>query len=176
MRMPSLVQRSLRSIMVMAFVGSGCTERDGAEPPVESTSEAEDDDASSGSGEPATSSESGGSDSGSVGNESSSSGTLEYACMSENECVLHSDCCSCTALHVDEPVAACDASCDRNSCEMWGVTELLCAHTCHIRLLDCDATLVACDEAPPECDDGLVATVVDRCWTGYCVPPDLCRP
>jgi hypothetical protein len=168
-----LVQRRLRSIVVVVISAAACTEGDSGSEPVGSTAQTGDGSTEE-SGE--ASSESSGSGSGGTGSDASTTGGLEYACAQESECRLHSDCCSCVAVHEDEPVAACDASCERNTCETWGVSELLCAHTCHIRLLECDPTLVACDEAPPRCDDGLAPTIEDRCWTGYCVPPVLCRP
>lgn len=168
-----LVQRRLRSIVVVAMSAAACTEGDPVGEPLGSTAPSGDE-SSEGSSE--ASSDGSGSSSEDTGSDASSSGGLEYACTAVSECRLHSDCCSCVAVHADEPVAACDASCERNTCETWGVSELLCAHTCHIRLLECDPTLVACDEAPPRCDDGFVPTIAERWWTGYCAPQEVCRP
>ena len=101
---------------------------------------------------------------------------LENACEDESECVLHSDCCTCEAVHIDEAPASCNMGCERNACERWGVTELLCSHTCHIFLLECDPAMVTCATPAPQCEDGFVPSVDERCWSGYCVPEELCRP
>lgn len=100
----------------------------------------------------------------------------DHACESLGECRLHSDCCSCTALHVDELPDSCDAECNRTMCQQWGITQMLCSHTCLIELVDCDAAMVTCADAPPACDDGFVPSVDERCWSGHCVPDALCRP
>ncbi|MFO0634754.1 MAG: hypothetical protein U0168_18070 [Nannocystaceae bacterium] len=98
------------------------------------------------------------------------------ACSDRSECRLHSDCCTCDALAVGETPPACDLTCERDLCEQWGITEILCSHTCLLRLQDCDPGLVQCADAPPSCEPGFVATVVDRCWTRHCVPEALCTP
>jgi hypothetical protein len=89
---------------------------------------------------------------------------------------LVSDCCTCEALHVDAETPECDADCERGVCEDWGITEILCSHTCLIRLVECDATLVECADAPPDCDEGFAPSVEARCWTRHCVPIELCTP
>jgi len=42
-------------------------------------------------------------------------------------------------------------------------------------LYDCDPNHVACRALPPDCDDGLVASVEGACW-GSCVPEGQCAP
>jgi hypothetical protein len=100
----------------------------------------------------------------------------EHACEAVSECRLHSDCCTCEALHVDQLPETCDAQCERTMCQQWGITQLLCSHTCLIKLVDCDATMVTCAESAPACDDGFAPGVDERCWSGHCVPEHLCRP
>jgi hypothetical protein len=174
---PSSRQRSLRCFVVVAVVAVGCSEPKD-EPIPGSTTEA---DVRDSEGSSSTSDEPG--EASTTGNAHSDSGVAstgpaepQWACEDESECVLHSDCCSCTAVHADEPIPACDRTCDRNVCESWGITELLCAHTCHIRLLECDAAMVTCERAPPGCGDGFTPSVDERCWSGYCIPTELCRP
>lgn len=101
---------------------------------------------------------------------------LPGACSDRSECRLHSDCCTCDALAVDQTPPACDLTCERTLCEQYGITEILCSHTCLVRLVDCDPTLVQCADAPPTCDPGLVPSVAERCWTRHCVPEALCTP
>lgn len=113
----------------------------------------------------------GGSDSG-----ESTGAPLPGACEERSDCMLHSDCCTCEALHVDVEPPACDATCDRTKCEDWGITEILCSHTCLVRLVECDASLVECADEEPECEDGFVPSVEARCWTRHCVPLELCVP
>lgn len=98
------------------------------------------------------------------------------SCVEDAECRLHGDCCTCEALQIDEVPAACDQACDRDKCDDWGITEILCSHTCLVRLVECDASLVDCADAPPPCDAGFVPSVEARCWTRHCVPAELCVP
>lgn len=35
---------------------------------------------------------------------------------------------------------------------------------------------VACDARPPSCPTGTTPGVVDACWSGVCIPDDLCGP
>jgi hypothetical protein len=101
----------------------------------------------------------------------------EFLCESRSECLLHSDCCSCVALHEDQEVPSCaDETCMRGTCEAWGIERFLCSHTCHIELVECDATMVTCSDAPPDCEPGFVPSLDERCWSQHCVPEALCRP
>jgi hypothetical protein len=110
------------------------------------------------------------------GASSSDEGASPGACSADSECRLHSDCCSCQALPRDAETPACDAQCDRPMCEQWGVSEVLCSHTCLLRLVDCDPALVMCDEAAPTCEQGFAPSIESRCWTRHCVPVELCTP
>jgi hypothetical protein len=108
--------------------------------------------------------------------EASTDAPLPGACEERSDCKLVDDCCTCEAMHVDADPPECDADCERTTCEDWGITEILCSHTCLIRLVECDPTLVECADAPPECDDGFAPSIEARCWTRHCVPMDLCVP
>jgi hypothetical protein len=101
---------------------------------------------------------------------------LPGACEDVAECRLHSDCCTCEALPAGDTPPGCDADCERPLCEAWGITEILCSHTCLVRLVECDAALVDCADPMPECDPGFVPSIESRCWTRHCVPAELCTP
>jgi hypothetical protein len=101
----------------------------------------------------------------------------EFPCTEESECYLHGDCCSCVALHRDQPVPeACIGDCERDACDTWGLTEVLCSHSCLVRLVECDPAMVTCADPPPDCGEGEMPSLEERCWSGHCVPQDLCRP
>jgi hypothetical protein len=166
------------SAFVLALVGPACA-GEAESPQTEATSTdgaSSDDGTASGStaaGE-STSTEGGRDDSGSDAASSTTGGAL--ACTDVRDCRLLDDCCTCEALHVDEDVPpTCDLACDRTMCELWN-TDLVCSHTCLLRLVDCDPALIMCDEPPPECGDGFQPAVEDRCWTQQCVPVALCTP
>ncbi len=114
------------------------------------------------------------SESSSTAAEGSTTTPLPGACEDDSECRLHGDCCTCEALPIDATPESCDLECDRTKCEDWGITELLCSHTCLVRLVECDATLVECSDPPPDCAQGLLPSVEMRCWTRHCVPAELC--
>jgi hypothetical protein len=101
---------------------------------------------------------------------------IEGSCTNVRECRLHSDCCTCEAIALDQVPEPCGLTCERTACEDWGITELLCSHTCLVRLVDCDPALVNCADAPPVCAEGFAPSVEQRCWTRHCVPVDLCTP
>jgi hypothetical protein len=146
------------------------------------------DDGGTSRGEDSAGGSSGGSsDSGSTGRDASASTTagtdegsttapLPGACIEDSECRIFSDCCTCDAFGSDEEPPQCDADCDRPLCEQWGVSEAICSHTCHLRLVECDPALVMCPDAPPDCADGFAPSVEMRCWTRHCVPVELCTP
>lgn len=101
----------------------------------------------------------------------------EVPCAQDNECILHGDCCTCIALHRDQPAPeACPTDCERDACDVWGLSEVLCSHECRITLVECDPAMVTCADAPPDCEDGQLPSLLERCWSGHCVPQDLCRP
>jgi hypothetical protein len=113
---------------------------------------------------------------GSGGGSGTAGPPVDGACMSVGDCTLVNDCCTCEARLRDEPAAECLAVCDRPLCDVWGVNELLCSHTCLLLLVECDAAMVTCTDAPPVCEAGFVPSLEERCWSGHCVPSELCRP
>lgn len=99
-------------------------------------------------------------------------------CLSADECILHDDCCRCDAYYVeDDPPPECDEECDVTMCEYLGVT----AATCNLDdeiwgcspSIDCRASSAACEQAPPQCPEGELPTVIDGCW-GPCLPATSC--
>jgi hypothetical protein len=126
-------------------------------------------------GEPTETGDGGGDNSGDTA--AATTGFDGLMCSSVDECRLVSTCCSCEAIHRDaDPPAACDATCDRPMCDVWGVSEMLCSHGCHLLLVECDAAMIECADPPPACEAGFVPSLDDRCWSGHCVPESLCRP
>ena len=168
--------------LAIAIVGgvalTGCNESTGTEdsalPASTSSGDDDDDDDDAGDDDDADTE---GADDGNTTNPGTGAPLPDFLCEDRSECVLHSDCCSCVALHVDEEAPACDdTTCMRGTCEVWGIERLLCSHTCHIELVECDASMVTCDEPAPQCEDGFLPSIDERCWSAHCVPEALCRP
>ena len=100
------------------------------------------------------------------------------ACESDADCVLVEDCCSCTAVHVDDDVAECDIDCKASVCETSGIPmhPVECRFgTCQLADVDCNQDLVLCDLPTPKCPDGQLPSVEDDCFTGNCVPVEACN-
>ena len=168
---------------MLVLVGSGCAgEGDGRTDtstasedgtgPSSSTS----DPGSTAGDDPSSAESAGDSTDGSASESAGSTTGATLACVDESDCRLFDDCCSCEALHVDEDVPpSCDLACDRTLCQLWN-TDVICSHTCLLRLVDCDPALIECADEPPACDDGTRPAILERCWTGQCVPVELCTP
>ncbi len=172
-----MAQRTLALGLLSTGLACAAVEESGeTEPATAATTAADGDDA--GSTAAATGGDSGedaGQDSGT--DDGTGAPLPEFMCEDRGECQLHSDCCSCVALHEDQPAPACDDnSCMRGQCEIWGIERLLCSHTCLIELVECDAAMVMCSDPPPDCEAGFTPSIDERCWSGRCVPDDLCRP
>ena len=167
------------SVLVLA---AGCSASEPSEPTgtdgaSDVAAEGADDEASSGDDGGSADTEGKGSGDDAINEDGTGAPLPEFLCEDRNECVLHSDCCSCVAVHADQEVPACaDESCERGLCEVWGIDRYLCSHTCHIELVECDAEMVTCSDPPPECEAGMAPSVDERCWSNHCVPEELCRP
>ena len=98
-------------------------------------------------------------------------------CEQDEDCTLINDCCYCLATHVEDAPAPCEMQeCFAPTCDANGLPnlEVRCRFgTCEFVPISCSAYLVACDEAPPECTDSQLPSVVDGCW-GPCVPAEVC--
>lgn len=112
------------------------------------------------------------------GSGGSAGGGAEPECSSDDDCRLFSDCCSCAAYPgAGEAPQACPADCAEVLCEQHGIDQVRCsAGSCVlVTSHDCSALAITCDSLPPECPDGTLAGVgANRCWTGDCVPSNLC--
>jgi hypothetical protein len=128
---------------------------------------------SSGDESPGTSSDTAGTESG----DSTTAGTVpSMACESDEDCVLVDDCCTCAAVHVDDVQPECPMDCEVSSCTANNIPDITveCRFgSCEFVPLDCNPLLVVCDQAPPECPDGQLPSVVDGCW-GPCISTNAC--
>lgn len=117
-----------------------------------------------------------GSSSGPSGTSAGDTGAPGMACTSDDDCVLFDDCCSCQALHVDDaPPPSCPMECKATACMGYGITGVHCEQgSCELDELSCDPLQVACDALPPECQEGFLPSVGNACWTGDCVPAEVC--
>ena len=111
---------------------------------------------------------------------SGSGGELSTACVEDDDCALDSDCCHCRAYSGEFPD---DHSCDSPPCfaplcEGEGISVARCVESVCTAVIACDPSRVTCDALPPECpDEGRVPTVgPDNCWTGRCMPEEMCTP
>ena len=154
------------------------TEPPGSTSGVETTGGTQAETTGSGSSGETTESTSSGSGSGS---ESSSESTGDpipgNACDSDDDCVLVDDCCTCQAMHVDDPTPECDIeACFQSTCSAQNIPgiDVQCSFgSCEFVPFECNPVFVACDELPPDCPDGTLPSVVKGCW-GSCVPSEAC--
>ncbi len=117
-----------------------------------------------------------GESSGPAGTSAGDTGAPAMACTSDDDCVLFDDCCSCQALHVDDPPPpSCPVECKATACMGYGIGGVHCEQgSCELDALSCNPLLVACDALPPDCDPGFLPSVGRSCWTGDCVPAEVC--
>lgn len=112
------------------------------------------------------------------GSGGSAGGGAEPECSSDDDCRVFSDCCTCAAYPVaGEAPEACPAVCAQGRCEQYQIDQARCfAGSCILATPHaCSPLPVECDSLPPACPDGTLPSVgADRCWTGDCVPSDLC--
>lgn len=96
-------------------------------------------------------------------------------CDVDADCKLHSDCCACEGVPVDEEVANCEKECKQPLCSEFGVEAAVCRlGVCETERLSCDQSKVVCDAPTPDCPDGTLPETTPECWTGKCVPSALC--
>ncbi|MBZ5714026.1 hypothetical protein [Nannocystis pusilla] len=95
-------------------------------------------------------------------------------CVTDEDCKLHDDCCSCYAIPVDQDDAVCDERCDQTQCQQIGIDEAKCVlGQCTTEKVDCSSD-VLCDSLPPDCPPGKLPGVTGGCWSGACVPAVSC--
>lgn len=98
------------------------------------------------------------------------------ACVSDDDCALHNDCCDCYGLPKGQVDPSCPADCEQPTCDSLQIDQAVCRFgVCITEKLDCDASKVVCKALPPECPDGQQPGVKDTCWSGICVPIVNCN-
>lgn len=106
-----------------------------------------------------------------------SSGGLDFECFDAETCTLFDTCCDCTVLAPGEAgVDSCpNVDCAQGWCEANGVNQVQCSFgTCTLVKASCNPAQVVCDALPPLCEPPGLPSIVDGCWTGQCIPPQLC--
>lgn len=133
----------------------------------ESTGTTSDDSGLTGPGESTSTGETTGDDTGPV---------LPGECVDNADCKLFSDCCECKGVPITDDQPICKLGCDETPCEQIAVDESVCRlGQCIVERLDCDASQVICLALPPECPKGTVPGVQGQCWSGACVPGEICN-
>ncbi len=115
--------------------------------------------------------------SGASGGTAGTGGTTGPApeCISDSDCKLFSDCCTCVGLPNNHPdPASCFASCKVDMCTAHKVKAPICAAGRCVAGFDCDTSKVLCESLPPKCPPGQVVSVDGVCW-GPCVEATQCR-
>jgi hypothetical protein len=97
-------------------------------------------------------------------------------CATDDDCRLVSDCCRCVSAPKGVTLDVCYASCTQTMCIAEGVSgsDDACVSGRCVLNRSCDRAQVTCDSAPPECEPGMIPSVVDGCY-GPCVASTECR-
>ena len=97
-------------------------------------------------------------------------------CEADEDCMLHDDCCSCSAEPKDVKVPACPAICIQSACSARGIRGVgtRCVAKRCVLGLSCNASMATCAAMQPSCASGLIPSVVEGCW-GPCIHPTECR-
>lgn len=99
-------------------------------------------------------------------------------CEDRAQCVVVDDCCTCDAIPADAEPPACDLECIQSACSALGIDPIAQCELDHCELApqSCDPFDATCDELPPPCPEGQLATIdpVAGCWTGMCVAAAYC--
>lgn len=97
-------------------------------------------------------------------------------CESDADCKLFEDCCECKGVPVGDDSPICKLECDQTVCDAIGVDAAICRlGQCITERLDCDASKVVCLAFPPDCPEGQLPGVDGNCWSGACVPAEICN-
>lgn len=117
--------------------------------------------------------------SGGAGGEGGGVLELVIECVTDLDCQLVRDCCSCVAIGPDDVPPACDVgSCAQDACELLGFHGD--AATCQVGQcivgFACDIGLATCNELPTSCVSPKIPTVdlEEGCYAP-CVAPDQCQ-
>jgi hypothetical protein len=111
---------------------------------------------------------------------SSASGTTGDAvvpCTVDADCMKVEDCCTCAAIEAGDPPGACKVMCDQSACAAVGLQDTIAeCRSGHCELsstVECSKP-VACDQAPPVCESGMVPSIDGDCY-GPCVSYHYCN-
>lgn len=113
-----------------------------------------------------------------AGGASGTAGTLGEPgaeCEQDSDCEIAADCCDCRAQPKGATGPVCAADCGTNACDLKGISAgAQCTLGRCTLAVTCDARLVTCRAAPPECPEAHVPSVTDNgCW-GSCVAATEC--
>lgn len=101
---------------------------------------------------------------------------LPGECASNADCKLFEDCCECKGVPLDDASPICELECDQTRCDDLEIDNAVCRlGQCITERLDCDSSNVICLVQPPMCPEGLLPGVDGDCWSGECVPGQLCN-
>jgi hypothetical protein len=118
---------------------------------------------------------SGGGTSGSGGGGTGGITSVPPECGNVGDCVLHTDCCTCTGIAKGQLMPLCpDITCLIDQCTSMGISEVSCYRGQCIANIDCDLDHVTCGDAEPVCPPGQVHSVANDCF-GPCVDPSDCK-
>lgn len=99
----------------------------------------------------------------------------ETQCQVDADCFLHADCCTCEGLPIGVDHDVCDGECDQSRCEALGIDRAVCrVGVCETERLSCGTNEIVCDAPPPACPPDHLPETTPQCWTGECVPANLC--
>jgi hypothetical protein len=101
----------------------------------------------------------------------------ERECESADDCVMFTDCCSCTALSKGTIPLACDRACITDECSARGIgsNEITCNFGRCVIDRTCNHAKATCDSLPEPCPSGEMRSVTEEgCW-GPCLLPTECR-
>jgi hypothetical protein len=116
-----------------------------------------------------------GSAAGSAGTAGGSGSAGEAECQGDGDCTVYGDCCGCWGLGADEEADACPLNCVDSQCNAFAAppTARCVFGRCTLDV-SCDALMVTCRQAPPDCGPGMTPSVEAPCW-GPCVESTECR-
>lgn len=103
-------------------------------------------------------------------------GAEESECVVDSDCQKVDNCCECSSMPADQTPDACDMDCLVGQCTATSLEPV--SAVCRSGRCEFDSAIpcagpVACDSLPPDCEVGMVPSVVDECWGG-CVPYHYC--
>jgi hypothetical protein len=131
--------------------------------------------AGSGGGSGSTGSGGAAGKSGAGGTSGAGGGGLGAECITDSDCRMFADCCSCIGLAPGEAEPpSCNRACEQDRCGELGLdaSSVRCAAGRCVAGFSC-AGDVACDRMPPICQPGSTPSIVGACW-GPCVQATEC--